>query len=65
MSTTFTRTPETEVSLKIQALDDLQRAWKSLRRTENASQAPEEFAAAGRARGFVDKAIAELEILIS
>ena len=44
-----------------QALDDLQRAWKSLRRMETLSDDPVESEAAGRAVAFVDKAFTELE----
>ena len=44
-----------------QALDDLQRAWKAIRRMETLSDDPAESKAAERALAFVDKAFAELE----
>jgi hypothetical protein len=47
--------------LKARALEDLKRAWKSLRRLEDLSDDPSESKAAGRAVAFVDKAFAELE----
>ena len=42
-------------------MDDLQRAWKSIRRMETLSDDPAEAKAAERAVSFVDKAFAELE----
>jgi hypothetical protein len=47
--------------LKARALEDLQRAWKSLRRLEDSSGDPSESKAAGRAVALVDKAFAALE----
>ena len=47
--------------LRQQALEDLQRAWKSLRRLEDQSDSPAESKAAGRAVKHVDKAFRELE----
>ena len=44
-----------------QAMDDLQRAWKSIRRMETLSDDPLEATVAGRALAFVNKAFAELE----
>ena len=44
-----------------QALDDLQRAWKSLRRMESLSDDPAESKVAGLALAFVDRAFEELE----
>ena len=44
-----------------QAMDDLQRAWKSIRRMETLSDDPSEATVAGRALAFVNKAFAELE----
>ena len=48
-------------SRKTQALEDLQRAWKSIRRMELLSDDPAESKVAGLALAFVDKAFAELE----
>ena len=48
-------------SLKAQALEDLQRAWKSLRRLEDLADIPAESKAAGLAVAFVDQAFAGLE----
>jgi hypothetical protein len=45
-----------------QALDDLQRAWKSLRRLEDLSDDAGESQAAGKAVKHVDRAFAELEV---
>ena len=47
--------------LKTQALEDLQRAWKSIRLMETLSDDPSEAKVAERALAFVDKAFAELE----
>ena len=60
---TLTRLPEsaTEASLRQQALDAMQAAWKALRRLEDLSDDPAESKAAGRAVAFVDKAFAVLE----
>ncbi|MCA9011222.1 MAG: hypothetical protein KDB01_15835, partial [Planctomycetaceae bacterium] len=49
-------------SLRQQALTDLQRAWKSLRRLEDLSDDPAEAKAAERALSFVDKAFGELDL---
>ena len=48
-------------SLRQHALEDLQRAWKSIRRMEELSDDPAEAKVAERALAFVDKAFAELE----
>ena len=48
-------------SLKRQALEDLQRAWKSVRRMETLADDPAEAKIAERALAFVDNAFAELE----
>ncbi len=48
-------------NLKQQAIDDLQRAWKSIRRLEDLSDDPRESKAAGLAVKHVDKAFRELE----
>ena len=48
-------------SLRQQALDDLQRAWKAIRRMETLSDDSEEAKVGERALAFVDKAFAELE----
>lgn len=53
--------PETEVRFRTQALDDLQAAWKSLRRLENLSDCPRERKSAGSAVSLLDKAFHELE----
>ncbi len=50
-----------EGQLRQQALEDLQRAWKSIRRMETLSDDPSEATVAGRALAFVDKAFTELE----
>lgn len=47
--------------LKPQALEDLHRAWKSLRLMETLSDSPKDSKVAERALAFVDKAFAELE----
>lgn len=47
--------------LRAQALDDLQRARKSLRRLEDLSDDPSESKAAGKAVKHVDAAFRELE----
>ena len=47
--------------MKAQALEDLPRAWKSIRRMETLSDDPAEAKVAERALAFVDKAFAELE----
>ena len=52
---------DSQGQLKADALADLQRAWKSLRRLEDLSDDPREVKAAGKAVAFVDKAFAELE----
>jgi hypothetical protein len=52
---------DSAASLKQQALDDLQRAWKSIRRMESLSDDPAESKVAGRALAFVDRAFEELE----
>ncbi|MEZ6033695.1 MAG: hypothetical protein R3C17_11415 [Planctomycetaceae bacterium] len=52
---------EDSASLKQQALDDLQRALKSIRRLEDLSDNPRESKAAVRAVQYVDKAFRELE----
>ncbi len=63
MGSTLTRPPETETdaSLKTRALEDLQAAWKAVRRMETLSDDPVEAKVAERALAFVDKAFAELE----
>jgi hypothetical protein len=48
-------------SLKTRSLEDLQRAWKSIRRMESLSDDPAEAKGAKRALAFVDKAFAKLE----
>lgn len=53
--------PETGPDLKAEALTDLQRAWKAIRRLETLSDDPAEAKVAERALAFVDKAFAELE----
>ena len=52
---------ETGTSLKTRALEDLQRAWKSIRSLEDLSDDKSESQAAKRAVAFVDKAFAALE----
>lgn len=52
---------DSQGQLRQEALDDLQRAWKSIRRMEDLSDDPRESKAAGKAVAFVDKAFAELE----
>ncbi len=47
--------------LMVQALEDLQRAWKSIRRMETLSDDRAEAKSAERALAFVDKAFSELE----
>ena len=59
MKSTLTR--DSETSMKQQALDSLQLAWRDIRRMETLSDDPGEAKAAGRALAFVDKAFAELE----
>jgi hypothetical protein len=61
MSSTLTRPTETESSLKSEALEVLQVAWKAIRRMETLSDDKSEAKAAERALAFVDKAFAELE----
>lgn len=61
MGNTLTRPPETDSGLKAEALEVLQRAWKSIRRMETLSDDPAEAKVAERALSFVDKAFAELE----
>ena len=58
---TLTRTTETGSSLKADALEVLQAAWKAIRRMETLSDDPAEAKAAERALAFVNKAFAELE----
>ena len=58
---TLTPKAETEVSLKSEALEVLQAAWKAIRRMETLSDDPAEAKAAERALAFVDRAFAELE----
>lgn len=57
----FEADSDSAVSLRQQALTDLQRAWKSIRRMETLSDDPAESKVAKLALGFVDKAFAELE----
>ena len=57
----FGNDSESVASLKTQALDELQRAWKSLRRLEDLSDDSAESKAAGRAVGLLSKVFAELE----
>ena len=52
---------EPVASLRQQALDDLQRAWKSIRRMETLSDDPAESKVAERALALVDRAFEELE----
>ena len=52
---------DSAAGLKARALDDLQRAWKSIRRMESLSEDQAEVKAAERALSLVDKAFAELE----
>ena len=52
---------DSQGQLRQQALDDLQRAWKALRRLETLSDDAAESKAAGKAVAFVDKAFRELE----
>ncbi len=59
MKNTLTR--DSETSMKQQALDSLQLAWRDIRRMESLSDDPAESKAAERALAFVDKAFAELE----
>ena len=58
---TYAFEADSVASLRQQALDDLQRAWKSLRRFEDLADDPTESKAAGRAVAHVDAAFAELE----
>lgn len=57
----FESDSDSVASLKRQALDDLQRAWKALRQLEDLSDDQAESQAAGRAVAFVDKAFAQVE----
>ena len=57
----FEADSETVASLKTRALDDLQRAWKALRRLEDLSDDAAQSKAAGRAVAHIDKAFSELE----
>ena len=52
---------ETDVSLKADALEDLQRAWKAIRRLEDLSDDPAHRKCAGIAVSILDKAFAVLE----
>ena len=52
---------DSTAGMKTRALEDLQRAWKALRRLEDLADSPADSKAAGRAVAFVDKAFAELE----
>ena len=52
---------DSQRQFKQQALDDLQRAWKSIRRMESLSDDPAESKVAGRALALVDRAFEELE----
>ena len=61
MQGTLTPNVETESSLKADALEVLQAAWKAIRRLETLSDDKAEAKAAERALAFVDKAFAELE----
>lgn len=61
MQGTLTPKAETESSLKPDAFEVLQAAWKAIRRTETLSDNPAEAKAAERALAFVDKAFVELE----
>lgn len=49
--------------LKPQAIEDLQKALRSLRRLEDRSNSPAEVVAASRALAFVERAIEELEMV--
>ena len=57
----FEANSDSAASLRQQAVDDLQRAWKSIRRMETLSDDPAEAKVAERALAFVDQAFAELE----
>lgn len=61
MQGTLTPKAETESSLKADALEVLQAAWKAIRRMETLSDDLAEAKLAGSALAFVDKAFAELE----
>ena len=52
---------ETDVSLKAEALEVLQRAWKAIRRMEDLSDDPAQSKSAGIAVSFLNKAFHELE----
>ena len=52
---------DSQGQLKQRAIDDLQRAWKSIRRLEDLSDDPRESKAANRAVKHVDGAFRELE----
>ena len=60
---TLTRLPEsaTEASLRQQALDAMQAAWKAIRRMEDLSDDPAQSKSAGIAVSFLNKAFHELE----
>ncbi len=49
------------VPLMVQAIEDLQRAWKSIRRMETLSDDSSEAKVAERALAYVNQAFAELE----
>ena len=49
--------------LKTQAIEDLQKALRSLRRLEDQSDSPAESVVASRALAFVKRAIEELEVV--
>ena len=52
---------DSTAGLKAKALEDLQQAWKAIRRMETLSDDRADAKAAERALSFVDKAFAELE----
>ena len=60
MKSTLTQ-PTEAGSIRQQALDSLQLAWRDIRRMEEFSDDQAERKAAGKALAFVDKAFAELE----
>lgn len=59
---TLTRTEiESQPTLKAAAFEDLQQAWKALRRMEDLSENPQESKSAAIAVALLDKALNELE----
>jgi hypothetical protein len=61
MQGTLTPRAETESSLKADALEVLQVAWKALRRLEDHSDCPKERKSAGIAVSFLDKVFHEIQ----